>query len=63
MLFRALALLCLSALPALAEPICDPDRGTALSVTGVASAGSKGERGIADVWWRGKFGWEYKRKG
>ena len=37
MLFRALALLCLSALPALAEPICDPDRGTALSVTGVAA--------------------------
>src|SRR5262245_56335738 len=28
-----------------------------------ASAGAKGERGFADVWWRGKFGWEYKRKG
>lgn len=31
-------------------------------VSGPASVGSKGERGFADVWWRGKFGWEYKRK-
>lgn len=31
--------------------------------TGAASKGAKGERGFADVWWRGKFGWEYKRKG
>lgn len=37
MLFKALAFFCLSALPALAEPICDPARGTALSVVGVAS--------------------------
>ena len=29
--------LCLSALPTLAEPICNPARGTGLSVMGVAS--------------------------
>lgn len=28
-----------------------------------ASPGAKGDRGFADVWWRGKFAWEYKRKG
>ena len=28
-----------------------------------ASAGAKGDYGRADVWWRGKFAWEYKRKG
>ena len=33
-----------------------------VAVTGPASAGSKGDRGFADVWWRGKFAWEYKRK-
>jgi len=33
-----------------------------VSVTGAASAGSRGDRGFADVWWRGKFGWEYKRR-
>jgi hypothetical protein len=33
-----------------------------VAVTGPASKGSKGESGFADVWWRGKFGWEYKRK-
>ncbi len=33
-----------------------------VAVTGPASAGSKGESGFADVWWRRKFGWEYKRK-
>ena len=32
-------------------------------VTGAASAAAKGEYGFADVWWQGKFGWEYKRKG
>ena len=32
-------------------------------LTGPASAGSRGVRGFADVWWRGKFAWEYKRKG
>jgi len=34
-----------------------------VSVTGAASAGSRGEHGFADVWWRGKFALEYKRKG
>lgn len=34
-----------------------------IAVTGSASAGSKGEHGFADVWWRGKFAWEYKRRG
>jgi hypothetical protein len=33
-----------------------------VAVTGIASAGSRGNRGFADVWWRGKFGWEYKRR-
>lgn len=37
MLFRSLAVLVLSAFPALAEPICDPARGTALDVVGVAA--------------------------
>ncbi|MCA9312601.1 MAG: hypothetical protein KDA21_15410, partial [Phycisphaerales bacterium] len=32
-------------------------------VTGGASKGAAGDRGFADVWWAGKFGWEYKRKG
>ena len=31
--------------------------------TGAASKGAKGEYGYADVWWRGRFGWQYKRKG
>jgi hypothetical protein len=31
-------------------------------VGGPASKGSKGEYGWADVWWRAKFAWEYKRK-
>jgi len=34
-----------------------------VSVTAGASRGAKGDSGFADVWWRGKFGWEYKRKG
>jgi len=34
----------------------------AVAVTGPASRGSKGDRGSVDVWWRGRFGWEYKRK-
>jgi hypothetical protein len=34
-----------------------------VAVTGGASAGARGDRGFADVWWRGKFGWEYKRRG
>ncbi len=37
------------------------DKGVAVS--GPASKGARGERGFADVWWRGKFAWEYKRKG
>lgn len=32
------------------------------AVSGPASAGSKGDRGFADVWWKDKFAWEYKRK-
>lgn len=32
------------------------------NVTGPASKTSKGDTGFADVWWRGKFAWEYKRK-
>ena len=36
------------------------DKG--VKATAPASKGSKGESGFADVWWRGKFGWEYKRK-
>ena len=36
------------------------DKG--VKVTAPASKRSKGESGFADVWWRGKFGWEYKRK-
>ncbi|MBX3388049.1 MAG: class I SAM-dependent DNA methyltransferase [Phycisphaeraceae bacterium] len=33
-----------------------------VEVAGSASKGSKGDRGFADVWWKSKFGWEYKRK-
>ena len=34
-----------------------------VEVSAAASRGSKGDWGFADVWWRGKFAWEYKRKG
>lgn len=34
-----------------------------VTVTGSASIGSRGDFGFADVWWRGKFAWEYKRRG
>lgn len=34
-----------------------------VAVTAPASRGSRGDSGFADVWWRGKFAWEYKRKG
>ncbi len=34
-----------------------------VAVTDGASKGARGEHGFADVWWRGKFAWEYKRKG
>jgi len=33
-----------------------------VAVTGGASRGALGRYGYADVWWRGKFAWEYKRK-
>ncbi len=32
-------------------------------VSAGASKGAKGDYGFADVWWRDKFGWEYKRRG
>src|SRR5438046_10467585 len=28
-----------------------------------ASSGAQKEGGFADVWWKDKFGWEYKRQG
>lgn len=31
-------------------------------VSAPASIGSKGDRGWADVWYKGRFAWEYKRK-
>ncbi|GAB4515139.1 MAG: class I SAM-dependent DNA methyltransferase [Phycisphaerales bacterium] len=34
-----------------------------VDVSAPASKGSRGERGFVDVWWKGKFAWEYKRKG
>lgn len=34
-----------------------------VTVAGPASAGSSGQRGFADVWYKDRFGWEYKRKG
>ena len=34
-----------------------------VAVTAGASAGALGERGFADVWWKNKFAWEYKRRG
>jgi hypothetical protein len=34
-----------------------------VAVTDSASRGSSGAGGFADAWWRGKFAWEYKRKG
>jgi hypothetical protein len=33
-----------------------------VKVVGAASKGSKGEGGFVDVWKKGAFGWEYKRK-
>ena len=33
-----------------------------VKVVGVASKGSKGDYGFVDVWKRGCFAWEYKRK-
>ena len=34
----------------------------AVQVISPASKGSKGDSGFVDVWKRGCFGWEYKRK-
>ncbi|MBN1491860.1 MAG: class I SAM-dependent DNA methyltransferase [Phycisphaerae bacterium] len=34
-----------------------------VAVLGGASRGARGDYGYADVWWRGKFAWEYKRRG
>ncbi|MFI4892642.1 MAG: class I SAM-dependent DNA methyltransferase [Phycisphaerales bacterium JB058] len=50
--------------PAELDPVGDTftfEKGVA--VAGPASAGSGGQRGFADVWYKGRFGWEYKRKG
>ncbi|MCR9075557.1 MAG: class I SAM-dependent DNA methyltransferase, partial [bacterium] len=49
--------------PIEADPIGDTftfEKGA--KVSGPASAGSKGDRGWADVWYKGRFAWEYKRK-
>lgn len=49
--------------PAELDPIGDTftfEKGA--KVSGPASAGSKGDRGRADVWYKGRFAWEYKRK-
>jgi type II restriction/modification system DNA methylase subunit YeeA len=49
--------------PAELDPVGDTftfEKG--VHTTGPASAGSKGDRGFADVWYKGRFGWEYKRK-
>ena len=34
-----------------------------VAVTGGASKAAKGDYGFADVWWKDKFAWEYKRQG
>ncbi len=34
-----------------------------IAITTPASLGSKGDHGFADVWWKAKFAWEYKRQG
>lgn len=49
--------------PAELDPVGDTftfEKGA--KVSGPASAGSKGDRGWADVWYKGRFAWEYKRK-
>lgn len=38
-------------------------RGAARGASGDGGSPAEGDGGFADVWWRGKFGWEYKRKG
>ncbi|MDF1808220.1 MAG: hypothetical protein P1U42_00840 [Phycisphaerales bacterium] len=50
--------------PIEADPIGDTftfEKGA--KVSGPASLGSKGVSGRADVWYKGRFAWEYKRKG
>ena len=50
--------------PAEADPTGDSFTfEKAVKVVGAASKGSKGEGGFVDVWKKGFFGWEYKRKG
>ena len=50
--------------PAEADPTgTDYTFEKAVKVTRSASKGSKGEGGFVDVWKRGCFAWEYKRKG
>ncbi len=49
--------------PAELDPVGDTftfEKGAKVSAP--ASAGSKGDRGRADVWYKGRFAWEYKRK-
>ena len=50
--------------PAELDPVGDTftfEKGA--EVSGPASIGSKGAYGRADVWYKGRFAWEYKRKG
>lgn len=50
--------------PAELDPVGDTftfEKGAAVSAP--ASLGSKGDRGRADVWYKGRFAWEYKRQG
>ncbi len=49
--------------PAEVDPVGDTftfEKG--VKVAGPASSGSKGAHGWADVWYKGRFAWEYKRK-
>lgn len=49
--------------PAELDPVGDTftfEKGATVSAP--ASLGSKGDRGRADVWYKGRFAWEYKRK-
>lgn len=50
--------------PAELDPVGDTftfEKGATVSAP--ASLGSKGDRGRADVWYKGRFAWEYKRQG
>lgn len=49
--------------PAEVDPVGDTftfEKG--VKVAGPASPGSKGAHGWADVWYKGRFAWEYKRR-